>query len=184
MTAAATALPRAILSTDADIKRFLLGGNATITVLNTETGERRTIKVSCKRDKVDDGWAIKSPFFVNVMTGSCNEEHFTYTGLVPSNAAKTGDKFYAYSPKRGGARSEKAGQGSTAFKWLWSLIHGRNSNGSARTPSDNHVAAYSNLEIWHEGRCGCCGRKLTVPESIDRGIGPVCWDRLGAMGAR
>lgn len=24
------------------------------------------------------------------------------------------------------------------------------------------------------GVCGCCGRELTNPESIDRGIGPVC----------
>ena len=28
------------------------------------------------------------------------------------------------------------------------------------------------LEVWHEGRCGKCGRKLIVPESIARGIGP------------
>ena len=32
--------------------------------------------------------------------------------------------------------------------------------------------------IRHEGRCGRCGRPLTVPESIDRGIGPECWERL------
>lgn len=31
-----------------------------------------------------------------------------------------------------------------------------------------------NLEIWHEGRCCRCGRKLTVPESIAAGIGPEC----------
>lgn len=30
------------------------------------------------------------------------------------------------------------------------------------------------LEIWHEGRCGRCGRALTDPESIERGIGPEC----------
>lgn len=30
------------------------------------------------------------------------------------------------------------------------------------------------LEIWHEGRCGRCGRTLTDPESIERGIGPEC----------
>lgn len=30
------------------------------------------------------------------------------------------------------------------------------------------------LEVWHEGRCGRCGRALTVPESIASGIGPVC----------
>lgn len=30
------------------------------------------------------------------------------------------------------------------------------------------------LEFWHEGRCACCGRRLTDPVSIARGIGPEC----------
>lgn len=29
-------------------------------------------------------------------------------------------------------------------------------------------------EWWHEGRCGRCGRRLTVPESIESGFGPEC----------
>lgn len=29
-------------------------------------------------------------------------------------------------------------------------------------------------EIWHEGTCGRCGRKLTHPESIASGLGPEC----------
>lgn len=28
------------------------------------------------------------------------------------------------------------------------------------------------------GRCGKCGRTLTDPESIERGIGPECWSRM------
>jgi hypothetical protein len=27
------------------------------------------------------------------------------------------------------------------------------------------------------GRCGCCGRELTDPESVWRGIGPVCREK-------
>lgn len=30
------------------------------------------------------------------------------------------------------------------------------------------------LEVWHEGRCGRCGRALTDPESIETGLGPIC----------
>jgi hypothetical protein len=30
------------------------------------------------------------------------------------------------------------------------------------------------LEFWHEGRCGRCGRRLTVPDSIASGYGPEC----------
>lgn len=30
------------------------------------------------------------------------------------------------------------------------------------------------LEFWHEGCCGCCSKKLTVPASIELGHGPNC----------
>jgi len=29
------------------------------------------------------------------------------------------------------------------------------------------------------GSCGCCGRELTDPESIERGIGPICAGKIG-----
>lgn len=29
-----------------------------------------------------------------------------------------------------------------------------------------------------ETRCRVCGRLLTAKESVERGIGPVCWRRL------
>ena len=29
------------------------------------------------------------------------------------------------------------------------------------------------------GHCGVCGRTLTNPESLERGIGPVCADKMG-----
>jgi len=31
------------------------------------------------------------------------------------------------------------------------------------------------------GNCGCCGRELTVRESIERGIGPICAERFGLL---
>src|SRR5262245_36255176 len=34
-----------------------------------------------------------------------------------------------------------------------------------------------NCEIHEEERCGCCGRALTDPESIERGIGPECYGK-------
>jgi hypothetical protein len=34
------------------------------------------------------------------------------------------------------------------------------------------------LVIHHEGRCGRCGRTLTVPESINLGIGPECASKM------
>lgn len=34
------------------------------------------------------------------------------------------------------------------------------------------------MVLYHEGICSCCGRKLTDPESITRGIGPRCLQYL------
>lgn len=36
------------------------------------------------------------------------------------------------------------------------------------------------LEVRHEGCCGRCGRELTHPDSIDRGIGPECWKHFSS----
>ena len=31
------------------------------------------------------------------------------------------------------------------------------------------------------GICGCCGRMLTDPVSVNRGVGPTCWSRMGGL---
>jgi hypothetical protein len=38
------------------------------------------------------------------------------------------------------------------------------------------------LEVCHTGRCGRCGRWISTPNSIDRGIGPECYKILGFQG--
>lgn len=47
----------------------------------------------------------------------------------------------------------------------------------ARVAADPAAAAVAH---GHEyGQCSCCGRELTNPESVARGIGPICADRWG-----
>ena len=50
-----------------------------------------------------------------------------------------------------------------AFTWFWNRL---------RADAD-----LSQCEVWHEGRCGRCSRVLTVPESLQTGLGPVCASR-------
>jgi hypothetical protein len=40
------------------------------------------------------------------------------------------------------------------------------------------------LEVWHEGFCGKCGKRLTVPSSILSGLGPECIKKLSKMEKR
>lgn len=35
-----------------------------------------------------------------------------------------------------------------------------------------------NVELFHEGKCPYCGRPMTDPASLERGMGPVCAQRI------
>jgi len=37
-----------------------------------------------------------------------------------------------------------------------------------------HADPLADVEFWHAGRCSKCGRLLTDPASISRGLGPTC----------
>jgi hypothetical protein len=40
---------------------------------------------------------------------------------------------------------------------------------------------FETLAIYHEGKCCKCGMPLTVPESIESGIGPECFRKMHAL---
>lgn len=126
-------------------KSFMLAGNATVTFQNTETGNRFTFKIR-KPNK-------NTPHFVKVLTGSNNEEDYTFLGTI-----------FESENYRHGRRSRinKEAQSAKVFNWVWSHL-------------DNLP---QQIEIHHEGRCGRCGRKLTVPESIESGFGPECINKI------
>jgi len=129
---------------------FTTGGNATITARSTATGNRFTFKVSTPMNRATGKRQDTAKRFVSVMTGSDNESDYTYLGMLGEDG-----KFAATR-----ATSPSLGLQFKAFDWVWAQI----SNG--KMPAS--------LELWHEGRCGRCGRKLTVPESIESGFGPEC----------
>ena len=50
----------------------------------------------------------------------------------------------------------------------------------AKVWANDHAAFQAHgFQLHHEGKCGCCKRRLTTPESIERGIGPECWKKMG-----
>lgn len=90
-------------------------------------------------------------FFVSALI----DEKYSYLGTINKNLK------YTYGVK---SKISKDQQTSKVFLWVIERIF------------NNTLPDY--IEVWHEGKCGKCGRKLTTPKSIDNGIGPECIKNL------
>ncbi len=132
-----------------DIKNFVFGGNSTITLESGKTQKHFTFKV--KAAKKDDK---TSPYFVSVLSGADNYSSYSYVGVISSD--KKEFKLTQKSKVSSDDISYKA------FNFFSQLLKGK---------------INADLNIYHSGKCGRCGRKLTTPESILRGLGPECSKR-------
>jgi hypothetical protein len=140
-----------------DIWHFIFAGTAIFTILNTLTGRHFTYKV----EKSDDDSGYSPVFFVRVLTGQDNEHDYSYAGIIPVGGIA--DKRVRFRTTKNSRIGEDA-QSVKALQWFLAR------------------AAINDLgpvEVYHEGRCGRCGRKLTTVESVTRGLGPVCSESLG-----
>jgi hypothetical protein len=124
--------------------RFALAGNAIFTLQSKKTGTRFTYKVRA----ADNG----PLHFVSVLTGTDNQNDYAYFGFL-----RRGVFFYGGSK----AKISRDAPSVKAFDWFW-----RHMAANASAPDS--------VEVSHEGRCGRCGRPLTVPESVRSGFGPEC----------
>lgn len=127
--------------------RFMLAGNAYVTFQSRLTDVRYTYRV-VRSDHSGSPDDRRPTHFVSVLVGP---DDYKYLGAIFQNRA--------YTQTRGSKISRDA-MSAVAFMWVWSkLIAGVN---------------HPQLAVYHEGRCGRCGRRLTTPESIRTGLGPVC----------
>jgi Family of unknown function (DUF6011) len=137
--------------TDAVAARtFMRGGKAVVTLRSKKTGDRFTYRLRAS----EDGNAI----FVGLLTGTDNDSQYSYLGRIARDVFWLGRKV-----PRAGDISRDA-PSAKAFDWTWRKL------AQGILPEQ--------LEIWHEGRCGRCGRRLTIPESIANGFGPECFGRI------
>lgn len=145
------------LTSVASVRAFALAGNATLTLLSRASGTRFTYRIRVKRGQSP----ADTPLFVGVLTGPENESHYDFLGTIFPDGRTT------VPPYRHGMRSRisREAPSAKAFAWFW------------RATEAGHVP--ESVEVWHEGKCGRCGRKLTVPESIEAGIGPECAQLMG-----
>ena len=128
------------------IDKFILSGKPVFTIRSTKIDKRFTYKI--RRDKNN-----KDRFFAMVMFGSDNEKDYRFLGW-----------FYRdnWTLKHSGKSCDT--DKSERFQMLKYFL---------QFICDNHIP--ETCEFFPSGNCGRCGRLLTTPESIERGIGPECW---------
>lgn len=167
---AALATMEGRITSPAAALKFILAGNAYFTLRSAKTGVRYTYRVR-RAESVDSRQARlplnqkaiadaeeaqRNPlYFVSLLAGQDNTSDYVYLGIIRSGLFML-------------TRASKMTSSSApvvAFQWTMTKLR-------------NLSVLPNDLEIWHEGRCGRCGRMLTVPESIAAGIGPDCAGRI------
>lgn len=99
-------------------------------------------------------------WFVSVLVGPDNGTDYQYLGTI---AVGVGEDIERATYRHG--RKSKIGKdarSNVAFAWCWERLDELDRHG---------------VEFWHAGKCGRCGKRLTDPESISTGLGPVCGGR-------
>jgi len=129
------------------IRTFVLGGKALFTLKSLKTGKHFTYRVNQRSQE--------KPAFVSVLTGSNNEEDYSFLGTIFR------DGNYRHGTK---SHIGSDAPSNLAFEWFW--------RHADRLPADQ-------VEFCHCGKCAVCGRTLTTPDSLALGIGPECAKRAG-----
>jgi hypothetical protein len=91
---------------------------------------------------------------VSVLTGCDNENAYTYMGTIFKNNDKLSFRLTKKSTITEEALSYKA------FNFFINLL------------LVNKI--HEDMGVYHRGMCCVCGKSLTTPDSIRRGIGPLC----------
>ena len=137
--------------------KFMLAGKAFFTLRSTKTGNRFTYKVVRATDK-DTNEPINL-WFVSFLTGPDNWANYTYIGVIREVVKAPSISVYEFHT----SQKSKLPVDAPPCKAIIYVIDCLQSRPDA-----------PGAEIWHAGRCGRCGRMLTVPESIASGFGPEC----------
>ena len=142
------------------VRESMFAGHARFTLRNNKTGARYTYQVKAKKEELQAALAkpdIDVTYFISLLRGADNQADYKYLGVL----RKPG-KFFLTSA----SRLPRTSPSVKALIWFLGVM------------SQERVGLGKTLEFWHEGRCARCGRVLTVPESVLRGMGDDCAGRL------
>ena len=147
--------------TPRQIRAFLAAGNATFTLQSVPTGRHFTYRLKVGKD----GPAFStSALYASLLIAP---DTYAYIGMVRPTTKHLIGRLWITG-------ASKCNSGSPAFRALaWFLYQ------LDVSVFDDAADVHPDVIFRHEGRCGACARPLTTPESVDRGIGPDCFERLG-----
>lgn len=135
-------------------KDFILAGRAVFTVAGKD--QRFTFRVN--RKEALPGSRYQTPsYFVSVLNGA-GDHPYSYVGILDTRDG-------AIKLTKGSTFKDDS-KAVIALRWTLARVW-------AGRPLPAPAACY------HVGRCGRCGRPLTVPSSILTGFGPDCADMVG-----
>jgi len=129
------------------IKDFIFAGKAIFTIESQDSGVWYTYQMNQAKKN-------ENLFFVSVLRGADNLSSYSYMGLV----IKEGENFKFTLTKNSKYKIDAVCV--KAFSFFFTNI------------TRNFI--HPKMNFYHMGICGKCGRVLTTPDSVDRGIGPVC----------
>lgn len=152
-----------VAETDTRAGRMFSAGDVRVTVTQPRKlgGDHITIRFKAIRDNREGEGR-------NWLRVPLNEASHVFIE-IPSASGDWPDKVGVFYPRTGkffedtNADPERVTAAILAAHWL--------NEGNQRS---NRIAGY---RLQEESYCGVCGRTLTDPESIDRGIGPECYGK-------
>lgn len=133
---------------------FMLAGKSEFILHSTKTNEDFKFKLDKKDSKYNAGEFI---YFVSLKVGRIDQ----YAGVMWFNSNTSEFNF----------KEKVDGPVKASSVEIRSLLFVLN-----KLYKEDTVQY---LEVYHVGKCGRCGKKLTTPESILTGLGPSCSKNLG-----
>jgi hypothetical protein len=147
------------------IKAFFTNERSTtVTLVSGKTGTRFTYDI--KRKEPDGRGVADKVWYVDLLTGPNNKSDYAPLAVLTQHDGPKGPELRYFHAKK--AHIGKDAPSAVALKWA-----------VERLVFNASEKALAQVEVWHEGRCARCGRKLTTPSSVDLGLGPECADKMG-----
>jgi hypothetical protein len=136
----------------------LAAGRLVATVISVKTGQHITIRLTCKRPPSSDEKRWRTCQF--------EQAQRVFADIPRGTSLLAGESPGVYIPAEDVFRSTAGADQARVWATLFAL---KAAAGIERSPE---------AEILQKTNCLHCGRGLTDPESITRGIGPDCYGKL------